>query len=481
MNFVGRKKELATLTKLLKSPKAELGIIYGRRRIGKTRLITTFLEQQVEVSSLYWMATTHNETIQLRDFSQSIWRYDSRFNESPAMDFSFSSWEEALNHLADVVESDDRPHFIVLDEFTYLLRNESAISSVFQKVWDHRLSKIPQFKLILTGSLIGMMAREVFSYQAPLYGRATAQIHLKPLPYSALSAMFPDRDAAERVAIFGVTGGVPAYMELFTRTGEFVSALRDECLVDGSMMLSDPAVIIYEQLSEPQTYESVLSVVASGFHAWTDIAKMVGIAETGLGHYLGLLQELELIEKRRPILAKPNSKTGRYYIKDHFLRFYYRFIVPQRGAIERGYVDAAVNKIWAELRGFIGEHVFEELCREWVWAAAMAGELDFVPESVGSYWRRHRNKGVQLDVVAAAPREKKLLIGEAKWGRGTISRHILTDLIERSQRMPQVEAGWATQYVLFGREGFTEATVEAAKEHHVKLVTLHELEQTLNR
>jgi len=481
MKFVGRHKELAVLQKLLDTPRAELAVLYGRRRIGKTRLVSLFLEEQSEAASFYWMATTHNQTTQLRDFSQELWRHDPRFSEPPAFDFSFGNWEEALHHLADVVELSPTPYLVALDEFTYLLRNEPAISSVMQKVWDHRFSQIPQMKLILTGSLIGMMARQVFSYQAPLYGRATTVLHLRALPFYALTELFPDRTAAERVAIYGVAGGVPAYLELFTRSPKFVDALKDHCLALGSIMLSDPAVIIYEQLTEPQSYESILAAIASGSHAWSDIAKMAGIKETNLGHYLSLLQELELVEKRLPILSKPNSRKGRYYINDPFLRFYYRFIVPQLGPIERGYQEAVVEKIWAEFRGFIGEHVFEALCQEWVWSAAMNGTLDFTPEKVGSYWRRYRGEGVQLDVVAAAPREKRLLIGEAKWGRGQVSRKILTDLIKRSQRMPQVADGWQVEYVLFGREGFTPATHTEAAELGVKLVSLADLEDALGK
>jgi AAA+ ATPase superfamily predicted ATPase len=244
-------------------------------------------------------------------------------------------------------------------------------------------------------------------------------------------------------------------------------------------MLSDPAVILYEQLQEPQTYESVLSAIAFGFHQWSDIAKMAGVTETALGHYLKVLQELEFIEKREPVLAKPTSKRGRYYVHDHFLRFYYRFIVPQLGAVERGYQEAAAAKIQAELRPFLGTHVFEELCREWVWVAAMSGQLDFVPEVVGSFWRRYRGKGVQLDMVAAAPREKRLLIGEAKWGRKPLSRRLLLDLIQRSQRMPQVAEDWRTQYALFAREGFTDALHQQAKSMDAMLISLDQIESTL--
>jgi hypothetical protein len=111
----------------------------------------------------------------------------------------------------------------------------------------------------------------------------------------------------------------------------------------------------------------------------------------------------------------------------------------------------------------------------------MSGQLDFVPEVVGSYWRRYRGKGVQLDVVAAAPRDKRLLIGEAKWGRKPLSRNILTDLVQRSQRMPQVDEGWNTQYVLFAREGFTEALAEYAESMGAILVPLDHIETTLLR
>lgn len=480
MKFVGRQNEIKTLTTFYRSPTAGLLILFGRRRIGKTWLITHFLDQCHDASTFYWVATTHNQAFQLRDFSQAILRYDPRLAGPPTEDFTFPDWEAALHHLGTIVATSHQPHVVVLDEFTYLLRNEPAISSIFQKMWDHYLSKIPQLKLILTGSLIGMMARQVFSYQAPLYGRATAQIRLRPLPYSALMELFPERLPDERVAIYGVTGGVPAYLELFTRTGDFVTALQTHCLVPGSIMISDPAVILYEQLQEPQTYESVLAAIAAGFHQWSEIARMAGVAETAMGHYLKLLQELEFIERREPILADPGSKQGRYYIRDPFLRFYYRFVVPQLGPIERGYQEAATTKIYAELRPFLGTHVFEELCREWVWAAAMSGQLDFVPEAVGSYWRMVRGQSVQLDVVAAAPRQKKLLIGEAKWGRETLSRNILTDLIERSQRMPQVAKGWATQYILFAREGFGEALYQEARHHNALLISLPQLEEVLS-
>ena len=110
--------------------------------------------------------------------------------------------------------------------------------------------------------------------------------------------------------------------------------------------------------------------------------------------------------------------------------------------------------------------------------AGAAGQLIFKPEVVGSYWRQYQGQGIQLDVVAGNQRLKKLFIGEAKWGKDSVSRSILTDLIHRSQRMPQVADGWAVQYALFSREGFTEAASELARELNVKLITLNDMEKT---
>jgi AAA+ ATPase superfamily predicted ATPase len=479
MKFIGRQRELQALEHFYNTPEAGLLILFGRRRVGKTTLLVHFMENLKISTGFYWMATTHNTTYQLRDFTQALFRYDPRFAAAPTPDFTFADWEAAFNHLADAVAQFDTPQFVVIDEFTYLLRNDPALTSLMQRLWDHRLSKIDHLRLVLTGSLVGMMEREVISHQAPLYGRATTLLRLRPLPYTALLDLFPDRAPDERVAIYAVTGGVPAYLNLFTRTQSFAAALKKECLVPGSLMLGDPAVILHEQLKEPQSFEAILSSIASGFHKWGDIARMSGVAETSLGHYLQILEELELVERRDPLFASPEGRQGQYYLQDHFLQFYYRFIVPHLSKIERGYLDVVVNQIYQDLRAFIGTYVFEELCREWTLAAGVSGQLDFEPDVVGSYWRQYRGQGVQLDVVAANKRQKKLLIGEAKWGKEPVSRVILTSLIERSRRMPQVSEGWQVQYALFSREGFTDATKETAKELGVRLVTLEQIEETL--
>jgi AAA+ ATPase superfamily predicted ATPase len=479
MKFVGRQRELHGLDNFYQTPGAGLFILYGRRRVGKTRLLSHWLQSQRIENALYWTSTTHGAAYQLRDFSHQLLRFDPRFQAPPAPDYSFPSWDAALEHLAGLAETATAPLTIIVDEFTYLIRHEPALVSVLQKMWDLRLSRLPNLRLVLTGSMVGMMERDVLSYQAPLYGRATHVLKLQPLNFGVLAELFPDHTPAERVAIYAIGGGVPAYLELFTRSRRVSDALRDHCLTPGSIMLVDPHLILHDQLQDPHTYESVLWAIASGFHVWTEIAKMAGVPQGSLGHYIHTLQALDLIERRDPVLASLQGRRGRYHVCDPFMRFYYRFIVPHITSIERGMLGAAVRAINDDLRAFIGAYVFEDLCREWVRIEADLGNLGFTPEVVGAYWGRSRGQGVQLDVVAASRRDKKLFIAEAKWGTGPISRRVLTDLVQRSARMPQVKQGWRVQYGLFAREGFTPATQEEAKQIAARLVDLDELERTL--
>jgi AAA+ ATPase superfamily predicted ATPase len=324
-----------------------------------------------------------------------------------------------------------------------------------------------------------MVERDVISSKAPLYSRATTSYRLRPLPYAVLTEIFPVRSPLERIAIYSVCGGIPAYLEMFTRRDTFVQALSEVCLSPGSLLLTDPALILYEQLQKPQTYESVLSAIAAGCHSWKEIVRISKVSEGSLGNYINVLLDLELIERRDPLLGNPRGRQSLYHVRDDFLRFYYRFIAPEQSRIDQGRLKAVAEDIYDELRGYIGRYTFEILCKEWVWAASAMNQLAFTPKEVGSYWSRKKGSEVQLDVVAANRPERRLLIGEAKWTTGKLGRSALTDLVERSQKMPQVSAGWDAQYVLFSRDGFTEPTQKAAEGIGAILVDAQGLEDTL--
>jgi len=479
MRFVDRQRELQALDAFLAARQAGLMILYGRRRVGKTMLLSHWLNQRAIAPALFWTATTRSAPYQLRDFSQALMRFDPAFKSLPSDDFTFRDWETALERLGKIAAALSSPVVVIIDEFTHLIQSDPPVVSVFQKLWDHQLSQVANLRLILTGSMMGLIERDVLSSRAPLYGRATTLIRLRQLPFGTLREILPHWSPAERVAVYAICGGIPAYLNVFVEADSFTDGLG-KGLSAGSLMLSDPVVLLHDQLRDPQVYESVLSSIASGFHTWNEIAQMAGIAESNLGFYIKNLQALELVERRDPVLSSPAGWKGRYHVRDPFLRFYYRFIAPHITAIERGDLRKTLKIIQEDLRAFIGTYVFEELCREWVYAEGAYGGLDFAPEVVGSFWTQHRGAAVQLDVVAASRREKRLLIGEAKWGTGSVARTVLTDLVARGQRMPQViDPDWKTHYMLFAREGFTEAVTQTAQSMGARLVTLPEIENRL--
>ena len=487
LKFVDRSRELKQLNDFFRRDQAGLLILYGRRRVGKTSLLSHWLDRLTATAhlpaenTLFWTATTQSINYQLRDFSQALASLDPRLPISPSQEFTLPTWDAALGYVADLaaLRPSKSPLVIVIDEFTYLVQSDQAIVSLFQRVWDHRLSKVSNLRLILSGSLVGIMEKKVLSGQSPLYGRATSLMHLQPLAFGTLGELFPTWTPAERVAVYAVCGGIPSYLALFAGEPNFVRGLRDHCLTAGSTLLSDAALLLNERLDEPFVYSSVLATIASGFHTWTTIAQMGGVPENSLAHYLKTLQALGMVERRDPVLAEAGGRRGRYHVSDPFLRFYYRFILQHRTAIERGEVQGAVRTITEDLRGFIGAYVFEELCREWVRYEGDRGGLGFLPDQVGGFWSQRRKQAVQLDIVAASRRDKHLLIGEAKWGDKPVAHDVLTSLVDRSQRMPQVAQGWPTQYALFARAGFTQATQDLAHELNTRLINLDEMEHTL--
>ena len=482
MKFINRRRELHTLDDFYNGKGAAMLVLYGRRRVGKTSLLSHWIEQRFSNGrrnqGLFWTATTQSADFQLGDFSRTLAAADPRRSETPSPTFALQSWEEAFRYMAELAEmrAMDGPLVIVIDEFTYLAQSDPGIVSILQRTWDHTLSKSSHLRLILSGSLVGVMEKHVLSAQAPLYGRARA-VRLRPLEFGALIELFPSWKPETRVAVYAVCGGIPAYLDLFERAGKFDRGLMDYGLAPNSIMLTDTTLLLNERLDEPYIYESVLATIASGFHEWSEIAKIARVNDGSLGHYLQTLQSLEMIKRVEPVLSEGSSRRGRYFVADPFLRFYYRFIVPNRTAIQRGMLGRTVQTIIDDLRSFIGTYVFEDLCRDWVLIRAEQGKLGWLPEEYGSFWRQTKRLSVQLDVVAASNRDKRLLIGEAKWTQEPIARHILTSLLERSQRMPQVAEGWKTEYVLFSRSGFTDATQETAKESGVRLVNLEEIEQ----
>jgi AAA+ ATPase superfamily predicted ATPase len=179
--FIGRQRELTVLDHLWDSNRAQFLILYGRRRVGKTALLAHWIRETGR-RALYWVASPDSALAQLRSFSQAVYNFANPASLAPET-FTYASWEQAWQEVARLAEQERMALFI--DEFTYLLEVTPALASHLQHFWDQVFQNSNLF-LSISGSHLGMMMREVMSYQAPLYGRATAQMHLRLLFRSTL-------------------------------------------------------------------------------------------------------------------------------------------------------------------------------------------------------------------------------------------------------------------------------------------------------
>jgi AAA+ ATPase superfamily predicted ATPase len=462
--FINRQTELDLLAKMYASNRAELFVLYGRRRVGKTELLRAFCADKPH---LFFIATLSADGEQLATFSQQIW--GMTHSEVPA-GFSFPSWDSAFLALADL----PAPMMVVLDEFTYLISGNKAIPSILQKAWDERL-KNTQIKLVLCGSYIGMMEAEVLGYQAPLYGRRTHSILLEPLDLSSTAQFFPAYSAEQQFLAWAVLGGMPYYLRTFSDQQDIFTNIHQHILdAKNGELFNEPRLLLMEELREPRNYFSILRAIAQGNTRLNEIAQASGVgAVTMVARYLDLLQQMRLITRRVPATEyqPEKSKRGMYQIVDHFLRFWFRYVQPNQSSLDLGLTDAILDqRVKPDLNHFVST-TFEEASRQYVARLARQGKIPFLPERIGAWWE----KDAEIDVLAISRTEKQALVGECKWSSNPVGTNILTDLKQKAQALLREGDISQLHYALFSRSGFTPALEQQAREEGVTLVGVDEI------
>lgn len=442
--FIGRSRELSEFNRLYHSQKAEFLILYGRRRIGKTRLVTHWIET-AKPRALFWIAEPTSSVDQLRSFSQTVFRFES--DSQPPVDMSYGDWRTAFEALARLAEKERLA--VVIDEFTYLLEAEPAVSAYLQHAWDHTLSQSNLF-LIISGSHLGMMHRQVLSYQAPLYGRSTANLLLQPLPFGVTQSFYAHYAADERVAVYAMLGGVPAYWERFAPDRSITENIRQEFLNYSASLHDEPRLLLADFLRDPHNYVAIFRAIANGAATPKEIARFSGLDEKHVPQYLNVLADTGFIARRVPVTQPPSSRLGRHFITDPFLRFYYRFLARRQSQLALGVEEQALEEIRRHLLDFIGTYTWEELCQEWLLRATGHDRLPFLPDQVGGAWTRK----AQVDVVGINSMEKTLILGECKWSPKPMDRDVIETLMQKTGQFVPSEGRWRVYYLGFARGGW---------------------------
>jgi AAA+ ATPase superfamily predicted ATPase len=454
--FVGRASELNLLDELYASSKSEFLVLYGRRRVGKTRLLTEWLTTR-KIKPIFFVSEQDSKASLLRQFSQIV--YKKAFPSLPVPDtFSFANWDQVWNQIGALAKQERLVVFI--DEFTYMLAADPALASNLQRAWDAVLENTNIF-LCISGSHLGMMVRKILSGTAPLYGRTTAKMELQPLPFGSTPAYFGRYSAPERVMLYSVFGGIPHYWRLIDQGKSVSDNIKRLLLSPGGNLKDEPRILLNDYLSDPNNYIAILQAIANGYATPKEIENFTGISNLHLSQYISNLASTGYLVKKLPVTAGHSSRAGRHAITDPFLRFYYRFIQSRLTQLEMGEIDQTLAELQKHMVDYIGTYTWEELCREWTIRASNRGLLPLYPDQVESDW----GKDYQVDVVGINPMKKHLILGECKWLKEHGKANILQELVEKkAPKVVPASGNWQVFFLGFSREGWNENAVEYARD-----------------
>ena len=450
--FVGRSNELHLLDELYASHKSEFLVLYGRRRVGKTRLLTEWLTTR-KISPIFFVSEQDSKEALLRQFSQVV--YKKAFPTLPVPEtFSFANWDQVWNQIGELAGSERLVVFI--DEFTYMMTSNPTLSSNLQRAWDSVLENRNIF-LCISGSHLGMMIRGILSGTAPLYGRTTAKMELNPLPFGNTKSYFTHYSAAERVMLYSVFGGIPHYWRLIDQKKSVSDNIKRLILSPGGNLKDEPRILLNDYISEPNNYIAILRAIANGYSTPKEIETATGIPNLHLSQYISNLVSTGYVVKKLPATAGPSSRAGRHTITDPFLRFYYRFIHSRLTQLEMGEIDQTLEELQKHMVDYIGTYTWEEICREWTIRASNRGIIPLYPDQVESDWGRD----YQVDVVGINAMKKHLILGECKWIKERGKATTLQELIEKkAPRVVPPAGNWQVYFLGFSREGWNENAVE---------------------
>ncbi|MDE7037758.1 MAG: ATP-binding protein, partial [Lachnospiraceae bacterium] len=268
MMFYCREKEIRTMNQRFDKGNFECIVIYGRRRVGKTALINEFCKGK---PAIYFSALNASAQENLEALSKAIYLYKNPGEVNAPV---YQNYENALDAVTEIAK--ERRVVFVIDEYPYLARSERSISSRLQHVIDHIWQNSRLF-LILCGSSMSFMEYQVLGYESPLYGRRTAQFKVQALTYREVTAFHQGLCVEDQALLYGITGGVPHYINKLEVEGDLDEAVKENLLNTSSYLFEEPENLLKQELREPAIYNSVISAIAGGASHANEIATKVGV------------------------------------------------------------------------------------------------------------------------------------------------------------------------------------------------------------
>lgn len=461
--FIGREKEIADLNELYSQDKFQLFVLYGRRRVGKTTLLNEFCKDK---ETIFYSAEQSNEKLNLEKFSSLVLNFYGENNLEP-----FSSWTNALSYIDD--RQKDKKLVLVIDEFPYLVKKNKALLSELQHLIDHKLTRGNLF-IILCGSYMGFMEKEVLGSKSPLFGRRTAQLHMKPFNYQTSSKFLNGFSNEEKLELYGAFGGTPLYLQQINNNESFEENIKRSYLKVTSYLYEEALLLLRQEVQEPGVYSAIIEAIASGYTKANEISTKIGEDSAKCLKYIKTLCELGILHKGTPFGEKGTSRKTIYGISDFMFRFWYRYVFANRTLIETGAQQAVwLKKIEPDYNGYMGL-VFEKVCADYLSDKNAKGELPILFTSIGRWWGTNPVTHGQEEIDLVANDRKDYIFGECKWQNEKLDLSILRELKTKADIFSKNRNN--TYYFLFSKSGFTDAVKNEVKaDNSVILVDLSDI------
>lgn len=432
LDFIDREPELAGLNEMYEKEGADLLILYGRRRIGKTTLTKKFAEDK---PNFYFLARKQDSSLELKRMREQFSEQHNLFLPEPR------NLEDLFEGIIENVDQEDKFVFI-LDEFPYWIEENKEILSEMQHLWDEKFSDQNIF-LILTGSSIGMMESEVLNYKSPLYGRRTGQLNLTQIPIKNIPDFLPNYSREDLIRAYGAVGGVPFYLKEFDEKKGFYENIKSTFLNKLNILHEEAEILLREELRKPNVYFNIIQAIIEGATKLNDISNQSKVSITNVNKYLNVLERLRMIKKEYPVTEPAKKKNFHYKVIDSYFRFWLSFVYPYQGRIEDD-PDKILENVRSEYDRFLGP-AFEEICKDYV-----RKNLEY--EEVGRWW--YKEDGI--DIVALNEKKSKILFGECKWTNQKVGIQELDHLKEKAKNVRWKNEERDEMFILFSRSGFSD-------------------------
>lgn len=450
MRFYGRKRELTQLKKLISSDDMLMGLIYGRRRIGKSELVKQAIKES-GIKSIFYECRQVTEESNVQSMCEVL----SDVLGLPKL--GYMKAEEIIDYIFKL--SKEESIVFVLDEYPYLRENVKGLDSIIQALVD-KYRDNSKLKLIVLGSYVEVM-KSLLKESNPLYGRTDLVIDLKQMDYYESALFYPNMTYEDKVRIYSVFGGVPYYNRLVDDKKSVKENVIELVASPGARLENEVSTYLNSEISKIVNANEVFEALAKGFSKFSDILSQSHVSSSPtLADVLDKLMKMEVVEKKAPINDEKSKKKSGYYICDNLSLFYYRYIFKYSSQLKimdpevfyDKYIDKGFEEFYIPLR-------FEEICVQYLIRQNRLGVMDPVIEKIGKYYYddpKTKTNG-EFDVVTLD--EKGYVFYEAKFRKKKTSKEVIETEIS------QVKSTGLNcyKYVFFSRAGFTAKETEDIK------------------